>query len=66
LCTREHAEFGFGHVEPTAVFGRVVPFETFDEPARLGGGEGFVKALSCTSAIFAASGKCTSDKFLSV
>jgi hypothetical protein len=22
---REHAEFGFGHVEPTAVLGRVVP-----------------------------------------
>jgi hypothetical protein len=22
---REHAEFGFGHVEPTAVLGRVMP-----------------------------------------
>jgi hypothetical protein len=22
---REHAEFGFGHIEPTAVLGRVVP-----------------------------------------
>ena len=40
---REHAEFGFGHVEPTAVLGRVVPFETLDEPARLGGGKGFVE-----------------------
>src|SRR5271169_172905 len=40
---REHAEFGFGHVEPTAVLGRVVPFEALDEPARLSGGEGFVE-----------------------
>ena len=40
---REHTEFGFGHVEPTAVLGRVVPFETLDEPARLGGGKGFVE-----------------------
>ena len=37
---REHAEFGFGHVEPTAVLGRVVPFEALDEPARLGRGKG--------------------------
>src|SRR5215471_20163035 len=36
---REHAEFGFGHIEPTAVLGRVVPFEPLDEPARLGGGK---------------------------
>ena len=40
---RENAEFGFGHVEPTAVLGRVMPFEALDEPARLGGGEGFVE-----------------------
>jgi hypothetical protein len=32
-----------GHVEPTAVLGRVVPFEALDEPARLDGGEGFVE-----------------------
>src|SRR5260370_15609246 len=32
---RENAEFGFGHVEPAAVLGRVVPFETLDEPAGL-------------------------------
>ena len=40
---REHAEFGFGHIEPTAVLGRVVPFETLGEPARLGGWKGFVE-----------------------
>jgi len=33
---REDAEFGFGHVEPTTVLGRVVPFEALDEPARRG------------------------------
>jgi hypothetical protein len=39
----QHAEFGLGHVEPTAVFGCVVPFEPFDEAARLGCGERFVE-----------------------
>ena len=68
---REHAEFGFGHVEPTAVLGRVVPFETLDEPGRLGGGEGFVErgglvGIEIVPTIFAASGKCTSDKSLSI
>ena len=41
--SRQHAEFGFGHIQPTAVLGRVVPFETLDEPARLLRGESFVK-----------------------
>ena len=40
---RQHAEFGLGHVQPTAVFGCVVPFEPLDEAARLGRGEGFVE-----------------------
>ena len=40
---REHAEFGFGHVEPTAVLRRVMPFEALDDPTRFGGGESFVK-----------------------
>jgi hypothetical protein len=40
---REHAEFGFGHVEPTAVLGRVVPFEALDEPARRGRGKGLIE-----------------------
>jgi hypothetical protein len=30
----EDAEFGFGEVEPTAVLGRVVPFEALDQPSR--------------------------------
>jgi hypothetical protein len=30
---RQNAEFGFGHVEPTSMFGRVVPFESFHEAA---------------------------------
>ena len=40
---REDGEFGLGHVEPASVLGRVMPFEPFDEAARFGGGEGFVK-----------------------
>ena len=27
----QHGEFGLGHIEPTAVFGRVVPFEAFND-----------------------------------
>src|ERR1700758_3278581 len=38
-----NAEFGFGHVEPAAVLGRVVPFEALDEPAGLGRGKGLIK-----------------------
>ena len=69
---REDGEFGFGHVEPAAVLGRVMPFESFDEAARFGGGKGFVERrrvcvlrLSCTRTILSASGKCMSDKSLS-
>src|SRR5258708_7888267 len=40
---RRNAEFGFGHVEPTAVFGRVVPFEPLGEAARFGGGESCIE-----------------------
>src|SRR3954452_9250270 len=40
---RQHGEFGFGHVEPTAVLGRVMPFEAFDEPARLGRRKGLIE-----------------------
>ena len=40
---REHAEFGFGHVEPTAVLRRVMPFEALDEPARPGRGKGLIE-----------------------
>ena len=36
-------QFGFGHVEPAAVLGRVVPFEPLDEPARFAGGEGLIE-----------------------
>ena len=40
---RENAELGFGHVEPAAVLGRVMPFEALDEPAGLGRGKGLIK-----------------------
>src|SRR5260370_30440452 len=40
---RDNAEFGFGHVEPTAVLGGVMPFEALDEPARLGRGKGLLE-----------------------
>jgi hypothetical protein len=40
---RQDAEFGFGEIEPTAVPGRVVPFEALDQPPGLGGWKSFVK-----------------------
>ena len=43
--TRQHAELGFGHIEPTAVFRGVVPFEPLDETTGFGCGEGFVERL---------------------
>jgi hypothetical protein len=33
---RQNGEFGFGHVEPTSMFGRVMPFEPIGEAARYG------------------------------
>src|SRR3982074_2123097 len=30
---RENGEFGFRHIEPTAVLWRVMPFEPLDEPS---------------------------------
>src|SRR5262249_5798118 len=36
-------ELGLGHIEPTAVLGRVVPLEAFDEAARLRGRECLVE-----------------------
>src|ERR1700730_19288584 len=30
---RENGEFGLGHIEPTAVLWRVMPFEPLDEPS---------------------------------
>ena len=35
----EDAELGLGHVQPTAMLGRVVPLEPLDEAAGLGGGK---------------------------
>src|ERR1039458_5233971 len=40
---RENAEFGLRHVEPAAVLRRVMPFEAFDEAARLVGRKGFIE-----------------------
>jgi hypothetical protein len=36
---RQHAQFGFSHVQPTAVFGGVVPLELLDEPTCFGAGK---------------------------
>jgi hypothetical protein len=41
--TRQNAKFGFGHVEPASMFGRVVPFEPLREAARFWGWEGRVE-----------------------
>ena len=49
---RENAEFGLRHVEPTTVLRRVMPFEAFDEAARLVGRKGLAGSkLKCTSDI---------------
>jgi hypothetical protein len=40
---RKDTQLGFGHIQPTAMLGCVVPFEAFSEPPGLGGREGFVK-----------------------
>src|SRR3977135_1133712 len=40
---RKDAEFGLGHIEPTAVLWSVMPFKPFCQPPCFGGGEGFVK-----------------------
>jgi hypothetical protein len=50
---REHAEFGFSHIEPAAVLGRVMPFETLDEPARLGSN---ASSMSATKAALVSGG----------
>ena len=39
----QNGEFGFGHVEPASVLGRVMPFEPLDEAAGFGGGEGGIE-----------------------
>jgi hypothetical protein len=41
--TEQDSELGLGHIQSTAVLGRVVPFETLDEAACLRGREGFVQ-----------------------
>ena len=40
---REDGEFGFGHIQPAAVLGRVMPLEASGEAPGLGGREGFVE-----------------------
>src|ERR1700732_2062728 len=40
---RKDAEFGLGHIEPTAVLWRVMPFEPFGQPPCFGGGKSFIK-----------------------
>ena len=42
---RQDAEFGFSHIQPASVLGRVVPLEPLDEPACLLGGEGLVATV---------------------
>ena len=37
------AKLGFGQIEPTAVLGRVVPFEPLDQPSGFGRRESLVK-----------------------
>jgi hypothetical protein len=41
--TGEHAEFDFGHIEPTAVFGGVVELETLGKSFSFGRSEGLVE-----------------------
>ncbi len=39
----QDAEFGFCEVKPTAVLGRVVPFEALNQPPRFGSRESLVE-----------------------
>src|SRR4051812_11297181 len=39
----QYAEFALGHVQPTAMLGRVMPFEPLDQATGLLGWEGFVE-----------------------
>jgi len=39
----QNGKFGFGHIEPTAVLGRVMPFETLDQAPGLGRRERLVE-----------------------
>ena len=39
----EDGQFGFGHIEPRAVLGRMLPFEAFGDAPRLGGFEGVIE-----------------------
>ena len=43
LLRGEDAEFGFGQVQPGAVFRRVMPFESLYQTPGLGGGKGLVE-----------------------
>jgi hypothetical protein len=36
---RQDAEFRLGHIQPTAVLGRIVPLEALDQPPRFGSGK---------------------------
>ena len=40
---RQHAKFGFSHIQPASMFWGVVPFEPFGEAARFSGGKGLVE-----------------------
>src|ERR1700737_3611712 len=40
---RKNAELRFRHIEPTAMFWRIMPLETLDEPPCFGGGKSFVE-----------------------
>ena len=39
----QNAEFGFCEVKPTAMLGRVVPFEALDQPPRFGSRESLIE-----------------------
>ena len=41
--TGQNAEFGLSHVQPTSMLWRIMPLEPLNQPARLGGGKGFVE-----------------------
>src|SRR6516225_6172206 len=39
----QNRQLGFGHVQPASMFGRVVPFETLNQAACLGGRKRFIE-----------------------
>src|SRR6516165_3645649 len=48
--TRQDTEFRLGHIQPTAMLGRIVPLEPLDEATCLGGWKGLIERCGLVGA----------------